>query len=58
MEENHKAEQERLKELVSLRHNAIVQLIGLFKKKEEKEAEFWNSLQKHFKEVKQENGKL
>jgi hypothetical protein len=57
MEEYDKAEQEKVKHLVDLHYNAITHLLQLLKKRQEKEADFWNSLLKHLREVKQENGK-
>jgi len=57
MEENNKAEQEKINQLVKLNQNAIIHLVKLLKKKEEKETEFWSSLLKNLNEVKQENGK-
>lgn len=58
MEEYYKAGHEKLQKIIQTHQDTIVHLLKLLKKKQEKEAEFWNSLLKHLKEVKQENGKL
>ena len=58
MEEYYKAGHEKLRQLVYLHQNAIYRLVKLLIKKEEKEADFWNSLQKYLKEVKQKNAKF
>lgn len=52
MEEYYKVGHEKLKQLVYAHHDAIIQLIQLLKKREEREAEFWKRLQKSLKEVK------
>lgn len=56
MNEYYKAGHERLKEVVSLHHNAIALMLRLIREKEEKEIEFWNSLKKHLEgEIKNGN---
>jgi hypothetical protein len=57
MEEYYKAGHEKLRQLVYLHHDTMNSLLKLLSKKQEKEAEFWNILLKHLKEVKQEDGK-
>ena len=50
MNEYYKAGHERLREVVSLHHNAITIMLGLIREKEEAETGFWNSLKKHLEE--------
>lgn len=52
MEEYYKAGHEKLRQLVYLHQGTIEILLQILKKKDEKEAQFWDSLRKCLKEVK------
>jgi hypothetical protein len=52
MNDDHKTEQEKLKEIVESHHQAITCLICLMRKRIEMEAEFWGSLKKSLEGVK------
>lgn len=52
MNDDHKTDQERLKEIVESHHQAITCLICLMRKRIEMEAEFWIDLMKCVNEVK------
>ncbi len=50
MNEYYKAGHERLREIVSLHHNAIAMMLGLIKEKQETEIAFWTSLKRYLEE--------
>ena len=56
MNEYYKAGHEKLREIVSLHHNAIAMMLGLIREKQETEIEFWTSL-KNVLEEEMRNGK-
>ena len=50
MNDYYKAGHERLREVVSLHHNAITIMLRLTREKSEAETKFWNSLRRQIEE--------